>query len=53
MRDPQKAQDLQRLRETVLDVRSDEGMIKDLLQFACKELIEIKYVLKDIRDLNQ
>lgn len=53
MSDPRKAQDLKELREIKMDVRSDAGMIKDLLQFACKELIEIKYVLKDIRDLNQ
>lgn len=51
--DPKMAQDLKELREIKMDVRSDAGTIKDLLHFACKELIEIKYVLKDIRDLNQ
>ena len=50
--DPKMAQDLKELREIKTDVRSDAGMITDLLYFACKELIEIKYVLKDIRDLN-
>lgn len=50
--DPKMAQDLKELREIKMDVRSDAGMITDLLYFACKELIEIKYVLKDIRDLN-
>lgn len=47
--DPKMAQDLKELREIKMDVRSD---VTDLLYFACKELIEIKYVLKDIRDLN-
>jgi len=51
--DPKMAQDLKELREIKMRVQlKDTDTIKDLLHFACKELIEIKYVLKDIRDLN-
>ena len=47
-----KQRDLEKLREITLDVRSDTGMIKDYLEFMCKQLIDIKYDLREIRNKN-
>lgn len=47
-----KQRDLEKLREITLDVRSDSGIIKDYLEFMCKQLIDIKYDLREIRNKN-
>ena len=43
-----KNKDLSDLRDISISVRSDAGMIHDYMEFMCKQLIEIKYDLKEI-----
>lgn len=44
-----KNNDLSDLRAISMSVRSDAEMIKDYMEFMCKQLIEIKYDLKEIK----
>ena len=43
-----KSTDLIELNSIIVQVSSDETKLKDLLKFACKQLIEIKDELKKI-----
>ena len=45
-----KSQDLMELRSILIQVGSNENKLKDLVEFACKQLIEIKYELKKLNN---
>ena len=38
------------LKSIVVQVRSDESILRDLVRFACKQLIEIKDELKKLNN---
>ena len=45
-----KQKDLSDLRDITISLRSDANHIKEYLEFMCKQLIDIKYDLREIRD---
>lgn len=53
MFEKEKAEEKQRLREIATQVRSDEGMVRDYLYFIAKQLIDVKYELKELKDIEK
>ena len=45
-----KNQDLMELKSIVVQLRPNESILRDLVKFACKQLIEIKDELKKLND---
>ena len=53
MFEEEKAKEKQELREITMQVFSDECKIKNYLCFVAKQLIDIKYELKELKDIEK